>query len=148
MRPPHREPCTRPDATAARGDDVAMHRSKLNAALVDVPAEVYEAEVAFWSGVTGRTPEHDPDNPEYADFGQVVPGMQFMVQKVGAPARVHLDVETDDVEAEVRRLEALGAQRVAPVKSWGVMRDPAGLLFCVVRVQTGNVFGAQATTWP
>ena len=124
-----------------------MHRSKLNAALVDVPEDVYDAEVAFWSGVTGRAPEYDPDNPAYADFGQVVPGMQFMVQRVGAAARVHLDVETDDVEAEVCRLEALGARRVVAVKSWWVMRDPAGLLFCVVRVQTGDVFATQATTW-
>ena len=125
-----------------------MHRSKLTAALVDVPAELFDRETAFWAAVTGRSPEFEARNPEYADFGEVVPGWQFMVQRVSAPARVHLDVETDDVDAEVRRLEALGAERVAPVKSWWVMRDPAGLLFCVVRVQTGDAFESMATTWP
>jgi catechol 2,3-dioxygenase-like lactoylglutathione lyase family enzyme len=125
-----------------------MHRSKLTAALVDVPGGLYDQEVRFWSAVTGREPVVDEANPDYSDFGEVVPGWQFMVQRVGAPGRVHLDVETDDVEAEVRRLEALGAERVAPVKSWWVMRDPAGLLFCVVRVQTGDAFEAMATTWP
>jgi hypothetical protein len=70
-----------------------------------------------------------------------------MVQRVGAAPRVHLDIETDDVEAEARRLEALGAERVQQVRSWWVMRDPAGLLFCVVRVQTGDLFKDQATTW-
>ena len=125
-----------------------MHRSKMNAALVDIPADIYDAEVAFWGGATGQTHHTDDDNPDYADFGQVVPGMQFMVQRVGAPARVHLDIETDDVGAEVQRLEALGAERVTKVKSWWVMRDPAGLLFCVVRVQTGDAFDGLATTWP
>ncbi len=125
-----------------------MHRSKLTATLVDVPDDVYDREVAFWSAAVGRQAEHDEANPEYADFGQVVPGWQFMVQRIGAPARLHVDIETDDVEAEVRRLEALGAERIAPVKSWWVMRDPAGLVFCVVRVQTGDAFGGLAATWP
>ena len=124
-----------------------MHRSKLTAALVDVPADVFDREVGFWSGALGRTPAFSPDDPDYADFGEPVPGYQFMVQRIGGEARVHLDVETDDVEAEVRRLEALGATRVAAVKSWWVMRDPAGLPFCVVRVQTGPAFEQLATSW-
>ena len=125
-----------------------MHRSKLTAALVDVPTEVFDGEVAFWSGAVGRTPSFSRDDPDYADFGEPVPGHQFMVQRIGGEARVHLDIETDDVEAEVRRLEALGASRVGAVKSWVVMRDPAGLPFCVVRVQTGPAFDQLATRWP
>ena len=58
----------------------------------------------------------------------------------------HLDVETDDVEAEVARLEALGADWVEQIRTWWVMRDPAGLLFCVVRPQRDN-FPAGAATW-
>ncbi len=124
-----------------------MHRSKLVCALADVPADVYEQETGFWAGVLGRPAEFDADDPDYADFGEVVPGMKFMVQRVGDAARVHLDVETDDVEAEVTRLEVLGATRVAKIHSWWVMRDPAGLLFCVVRIQTGAEFERLATTW-
>jgi Glyoxalase-like domain len=124
-----------------------MHRSRLVAALADVPDEHYESETAFWSGALGRTPEIDDANPEYAAFGEVTPGLQFFVQSVGAPARVHLDIETDDVEAEVRRLEALGATRVAQIKTWWVMTDPAGMLFCVVRVQLPESFEQSATTW-
>lgn len=126
-----------------------MHRSKVTAALVDVPAGDFEREVAFWSGAIGRTSAViDSSDPDYADFGQVIPGFQFMVQRVGAPARVHLDIETDDVEAEVARLEALGAERVEQVQSWWVLRDPAGVLFCVVRVQTGTAFEELAHQWP
>ena len=124
-----------------------MHHSKLTAALVDVPADLFDREVGFWAGALGRAPDQDDVDPDYQDFGQPVPGFQFMVQRVGAAPRVHLDIETDDVDTEIRRLEALGAERVEPVKSWWVMRDPAGLLFCVVRVQTGDAFAQQATTW-
>ena len=124
-----------------------MHRSKLTAALVDVPADVFDREVGFWTAALGRDPEFSADDPDYADFGEPVPGQQFMVQRIGGDARVHLDIETDDVEAEVRRLEALGATRVTAVKSWWVMRDPAGLPFCVVRVQTGPAFDQLATTF-
>ena len=125
-----------------------MHKSKLVAALIDVPLAVNEQEVAFWAGALGRTPKRDLDDPAYADFGEVIPGMMFMVQAVDAAARIHLDIETDDVESEVRRLETLGAVRVRQTESWWVMRDPAGVQFCVVRVQAPGMFLSLSTTWP
>ena len=70
-----------------------------------------------------------------------------MVQRVDAPARYHLDIETDDVDAEVDRLEALGAERVEKIETWWVMRDPAGLLFCVIRVQDPATFEVHARAW-
>jgi predicted enzyme related to lactoylglutathione lyase len=118
------------------------------AAFVDVPAESFEAETAFWSGALGRPAESDIDGPEYAFLGEVTPGFHMYVQSVGAPHRIHVDIETDDVDAEVRRLEGLGAKRVEQVKSWWVMSDPAGVLFCVVRVQIPEAFEKHATTWP
>jgi hypothetical protein len=124
-----------------------VHRSKLAVGLVDVPASVFDREVTFWSGVLGREPDDVGDHPEFRDFGQPVPGFQFLLQRVDDASRVHFDIETDDIEAEVRRLEALGAERVRQVHAWWVMRDPAGLLFCVVRVQTGALFDEHATTW-
>ena len=117
------------------------------AALVDVPDGVFRQSVDFWSGVVGVAPETGAQDPDYAEFGELFPGFHFMVQRVDAPARVHLDVETDDVAAEVRRLERLGAQRVQQVRTWQVMRDPAGLLFCVVRVQSPSSFAEHAVTW-
>jgi hypothetical protein len=124
-----------------------MHRSKLSAALVDVPADTFDATTSFWSGALGREPEWDDEDPDYADFGWVMPGMRVMTQRVRAAARVHLDIETDDIDAEVSRLEALGAERVEKIHTWWVMRDPGGLLFCVIRVQNKETFEALATTW-
>jgi hypothetical protein len=126
-----------------------MHRSRLTGALFDVPAEVFEAETAFWSGALGRPPRPDQDGSEYAHLNGLFAGLEIMVQRTGGgdPARVHVDIETDDVEAEVRRLEELGATRVRAVKTWWIMRDPAGLLFCVVRVQSPPEFAAHARRW-
>jgi hypothetical protein len=60
---------------------------------------------------------------------------------------VHLDIETDDIDAEVRRLEALGARRVAQIRSWWVMEAPTGQRFCVVRRSSPD-FDAKANAWP
>jgi len=68
------------------------------------------------------------------------------VQKVGHPSRVHLDIEADDIEAEVARLEALGAKKVAWVKRWQVMEAPTGQRFCVVKMREPDK-GAPPNAW-
>jgi len=60
---------------------------------------------------------------------------------------VHLDIETDDIDAEVRRLEKLGAKRVQPVQTWWVMEAPTGQRFCVVQASSPE-FDARASRWP
>jgi Glyoxalase-like domain len=64
----------------------------------------------------------------------------------GAP-RVHLDIHTDDLDAEVARLQRLGAKRVQKVQTWWVMRDPAGLLFCVLPMSPGSLNDENAQRW-
>ena len=124
------------------------HRSRLTAVLVDVPKVQHDRAVAFWSGALGREAKRMDNFPEYAFYGEVTPGIEFMVQATGDDApRVHLDIETDDVDAEVRRLTDLGAVEVERVHSWVVMRDPVGTVFCVVRVQVQNMFDRHATGW-
>lgn len=58
--------------------------------------------------------------------------LHIEVQKVTHESRVHIDIETDDIDAEVARLEALGAKRVEKRKSWWVMEAPTGQRFCVI----------------
>uniref|UniRef100_UPI0037841EF3 VOC family protein n=1 Tax=Rudaea sp. TaxID=2136325 RepID=UPI0037841EF3 len=60
---------------------------------------------------------------------------------------IHLDIETDDLDAEVARLEALGATRIAFVKRWWVMQAPTGHRFCVVRKQREE-FASHLNEWP
>ena len=69
------------------------------------------------------------------------------MQTVDHASRVHLDIESDDVEAEVMRLQTLGAKRIAAVKSWVVMEAPTGKRFCVVRAATTH-FERLANQWP
>jgi hypothetical protein len=59
---------------------------------------------------------------------------------------VHLDIETDDIEAEVARLEKLGARRLKKIETWVVMEAPTGQRFCVVRAKRGN-FTTEANAW-
>jgi predicted enzyme related to lactoylglutathione lyase len=127
---------------------MSSHRSRLCAASIDVPREAYDADTRFWSGVTQRTPEVDAEDPDYSSFGTMAPGVEVFVQSVGDPApRIHLDIETDDIEAEVARLVGLGATVVDRIHTWVVMRDPVGITFCVVRVQNAEAFDAHARTW-
>ena len=129
------------------------HRSRLTAVLVDVPRSDHDAATAFWSRALGHDANRIDKHPEYAFLGQVTPGIEFMVQALadegteGAHPRVHFDIESDDVDAEVARLTSLGAVEVERVHSWVIMRDPVGTTFCVVRVQVQDMFDQHATAW-
>jgi predicted enzyme related to lactoylglutathione lyase len=125
------------------------HRSRLTALLVDVPKAEHERAVAFWGGALGKDGRTSDAFPEYVVFGEATPGVEFMVQATGDDVpRLHLDIETDDVDAEVARLEALGASEVERINSWVVMKDPAGTVFCVVTIQIKDAFERHATAWP
>ena len=129
-----------------------MHRSRIGIVLIDHPAETFGAAAGFWSAVRGASPlpaDPPPPTDPYRSLAPLPGGMLLELQLTGAgtPARVHLDVETDDVPAEIARLELLGADVVDTHDDYAVMRDPGGLLFCVVPVQTGDEFERHATTW-
>jgi predicted enzyme related to lactoylglutathione lyase len=125
-----------------------MHKSRLSNIIIDCQTDDIDAAARFWSAALGRTAERcaDPAEPYRALEGP--PGeMKILVQAVSHPSRVHLDIETDDTEAEAERLERLGAKRVAQIKTWWVMEAPTGQRFCVVRPQRPD-FEALANTWP
>ncbi|TWO66031.1 VOC family protein [Caenimonas sedimenti] len=125
-----------------------MHKSRLGTVVIDCQTEDLEAAAGFWAAALGRgikAPE-TPGLEHYRNL-QGPPGeVTMLVQAVQHPSRVHLDIETDDVDAEVQRLEALGARRVSQVKTWWVMEAPTGQRFCVVRPQRPD-FEAHATVW-
>jgi len=63
------------------------------------------------------------------------------------PQKYHVDIETDDVEAEVSRLEELGARVKERIRNHVVMRAPGGHAFCVVPVSRSD-FDENAAVWP
>lgn len=113
-----------------------MHRSRLAGFIIDCRTDDLDAAARFWSAAL-QLPLHEQpeDGPDYRRLAGAAGGLHVEVQKVQHESRVHLDIESDDVEAEVQRLEALGARRVAAVHSWMVMEAPTGQRFCVVKMQ-------------
>ena len=118
------------------------HRSRLCALLFDCSEPAFEPSIAFWSGALGRPalPRREPDARYVTlETDRRLP-LDLMLQRVAAAeSGLHVDIETDDVDAEVRRLEGLGARRKRQVKDWWVLEDPAGHAFCVVPVQGKNL---------
>lgn len=113
------------------------HRSRLAGFIIDCRTDDLDSAATFWSDALGL-PIADPDSGgtgQYAEFGDAPGGLHVEVQKVAHPSRVHLDIETDDLDAEVARLEALGAKRVQFTKRWWVMESPDGQRFCVVPIR-------------
>jgi hypothetical protein len=123
------------------------HRSLITTIVVDVPGELHAEEVSFWSGATGKDLVR-LSHPEYHG-ARLTPTLVMLVQELGDGApRVHVDIHTDDVDAEVARLVELGARPVERLEEWAVMRDPAGLPFCVVKAPPGELDAGPAITWP
>ena len=126
-----------------------MHRSKLAGFIIDCQTADLAAAASFWSGALGLQVEALPgsEGQTYARLADPSKALNIEVQTVDHPSRVHLDIETDDIEAEVRRLEALGATRIKNVHTWVVMQAPTGQRFCVVR-QSSPAFESTAGRWP
>ncbi|MFN2560257.1 MAG: VOC family protein [Jatrophihabitans sp.] len=110
-----------------------MHRVLLREVIVDVPSEKSDATRRFWAGALGGTVRPLTEFPEFAALENPAALPHLGFQDIGNDAaRFHLDIETDDIEAEVARLAALGAVVEQRRDHWVVMRDPAGLLFCLL----------------
>ena len=131
--------CLVPESTGPVPDGVRSEavRSRLVQVCADCPADLMDAELRFWRLVLdGRW--GTSDSPEFvAKAHEDGSPLQLLFQRLDDDrprVEAHLDLGTDDLEADADRLVALGAERVAPGDGWIVLRDPAGLAFCT----TGN----------
>jgi predicted enzyme related to lactoylglutathione lyase len=125
-----------------------MHKSKLAGFVIDCNTDDLDAAAAFWGGALGMDVKSLQGDEEGKYIRLVDPSdrLHVEVQSVEHPSRVHLDIESDDVEAEAARLEALGARRIEKIRTWWVMEAPTGQRFCVVRPQSMS-FANSARTW-
>jgi predicted enzyme related to lactoylglutathione lyase len=125
-----------------------MHRSRIAAFVIDCKADDVDTAAEFWSQALGRpVVKAEPSDPSYRELASPDAEPMILVQRVDHDSRIHLDIEADDLEAEAKRLEALGAKRVAFVKRWWVMEAPTGQRFCIVNPQRGPLAG-KGTEWP
>jgi len=125
-----------------------MHSSRLCAVLIDCNTPDVEAAARFWAQALGRAVDrgHPGSRGNYLMLETPPDEAIVQIQRVDHDSRVHLDIETDDIPAEVARLEALGATVVERLERWVVMQAPTGQRFCVVRVQRPG-FPKNATRW-
>jgi predicted enzyme related to lactoylglutathione lyase len=125
-----------------------MHRSRLAGVIIDCQTDDLDAAAEFWGKALGA-PATDKANLEESPYVELpMPKDQNYVeiQAVNHASRVHIDIESDDIEAEVKRLEALGAKRVADIKRWCVLEAPTGQRFCIVPVVSQD-FEQKANKW-
>ena len=122
-----------------------MHRSQLGGFIIDCQDGNLNSASTFWSAALGLPTKAGYD-PKYIGLQTPSNGLAIEVQKVDHPSRVHLDIESDDVEAEVERLEKLGAKRIEKIQTWWVMQAPTGHRFCVIRAKRAE-FAREANVW-
>ena len=125
-----------------------MHHSRLCAVLIDCNTSDVDEAAHFWAQALGRPvdAEHPGSRGNYRMLETPADECIVQIQRVDHPSRVHIDIETDDIPAEVRRLQGIGATIVKPLERWVVMEAPTGQRFCVVRVQRPG-FPKNAQRW-
>jgi predicted enzyme related to lactoylglutathione lyase len=126
-----------------------MHKSKLGGFTIDCQTNDLNAAAQFWGAALGMekkllAPEEGGE--KYMPLLNSE-GVQVEVQAVTHPSHVHLDIATDNLEEEKKRLEKLGAKYIAHVKTWIVMEAPTGQRFCIVDRKNSENFEERAHTW-
>jgi predicted enzyme related to lactoylglutathione lyase len=134
---------------------VTHHRSRLCHFVIDV--DDLDRGVTFWSAALDATEEPLSATSRHIYRRLRLPDsdIRILLQRTNdkklSKERMHLDLETDDVEVEVRRLEALGATRWDHQQERGhdfwVLRDPWGNEFCVLQPEFPDLL-AQRRPWP
>ena len=102
------------------------------------PPDGFESWEA-WARHHGVPDDELDDGAYLADPDGVLPSLSFLRVPEGKVVknRLHLDLRPDDRDAEVARLESLGAHRVdigqGEDVTWVVLADPEGNELCVLR---------------
>ena len=125
-----------------------MHRSRLSTILIDAPAAEAGAAATFWSAALGVPVREVPDEEQFLSLPGALPDLVLAVQSVDDAPRYHVDIETDDLDAETARLIALGAVEINRWLDCRILRAPGGHLLCVIpRHSPDEVFDRTARTF-
>ena len=123
-----------------------MHHSRFSTVIIDCRTSDIAGAARFWSQAFGRPAVENPANPTYVSLQMHGDEVLCQIQSVAHDSRVHLDIETDNIDAEVARLEHLGARVAARNTTWVVMEAPTGQRFCVGRPKSAD-FPRNANRW-
>ena len=114
-----------------------MHKSRLAGFIIDCKDATPSAAALFWGRALGMK-SLGADGELYERLDSSGRDLTIEVQRVSHESRVHLDIESTDVDAEATRLEALGARKVEKVHNWWLMEAPTGQRFCVDRTEVSQ----------
>ena len=125
-----------------------MHKSRLGALIIDCQSDDLFTHAKFWGAALGSEPEKSGKqlNQKYIRLNGREGEARVILQSVEHPSRVHIDIETDNIEAEVNRLEGQGAVVVDRLQKWVVMEAPSGHRFCIIGPVRKD-FDDHATRW-
>ena len=123
-----------------------MHKSRLGTVIIDCQTDDLEQEAKFWSNALGAQIERRGDERRYIALESNRSDPRVLLQKVEHPSWIHIDIETDDIVAEVKRLEGLGASVVEVMERWTVMEAPSKHRFCIIG-QKRDGFEDEANVW-
>lgn len=131
-----------------------MHRSRICQFVIDVSD--LDRGAAFWTAALDAVEEETSETSRQIYRRIRLPDSQIriLLQKTDdfktSKSRMHIDVETDNVEDEVKRLEALGAVRWDHQQERGfdfwVLQDPWGNEFCVLQEEFSKLL-ARRKPW-
>ncbi len=130
--------CVVPHRSGQRPGPVAWPggASLVDQVCLDIPRESFDEEAQFWSRLTswprvrGLTPQFDRILPPP---GQPLRVLLQRIDDEDGPVRTHLDLASDDREAEVARHVELGGRVVRSTENWTTLLDPSGRAYCVTR---------------
>jgi hypothetical protein len=123
-----------------------MHKSRLGAVIVDCETDDLEREAEFWIAALGGEVSSPRPGGRYLDVQGDPADPRVILQRVEHPSRIHIDIETDDINAEVKRLQGLGATVVEKMERWTVMEAPSKHRFCIINAGRAG-FDEQANVW-
>lgn len=110
------------------------HKARLAGFIIDCKDTDPSDGAAFWGPALGM-PSKGRQDEIYEPLDGSARDLAIEVQRVYHESRLHLDIESTDVEAEAKRLEALGAKRIEKINTWIVLEAPTGHRFCVIRAK-------------
>ena len=118
------------------------HTSYVDQVCLDIPPRRYDAELDFWAALTGWERR---DRRPGSEFGRLTPGpeqpLQLLLQRLDDEqdtVTAHLDWATTDRDAEIEQHVAAGAEVEGRFEGWTVLRDPAGMAYCITGRETGR----------
>jgi hypothetical protein len=126
-----------------------VHRSRISTLLIDVPSALAAQSSRFWSAALDVPAVPVAGEEHFTSLPDAVPGLVTAVQAVDDAPRYHLDIETDDVDAETARLVGLGAVERSRWLDCRTLEVPGGQLICVIPMHSDpEKFAKVARMWP